>query len=84
MISSYLYHFLLHGNNSCMMQVTKYFLITSGRVIVGYVYTCQLYCSKTKTAAAKKVVNNWFAILFTILFICYIKFFLYERFLYNK
>ena len=40
-------------------------------------YTCQLYCSKRESAAAKKVVNNWFTIIFTILFIYYIKIFQY-------
>ena len=33
---------------------------------LGYVYICQLYCSKTEIAAAKKVVNNWLVILLTI------------------
>ena len=40
---------------------------------LGYVYTCQLYYSKTEAAAAKKVVDNWLAILSTILFIYYTK-----------
>ena len=44
---------------------------------LGCVYTCQLYCKKRETAAAKKVVNNWFAILFTILFLYNIKIFQY-------
>ena len=33
--------------------------LNSDYVQLGYVYTSQLYCSKTETVAAKKLVNNW-------------------------